>query len=129
VRRAISIFVVVMLAACSRSTAANATPQAAPAAAPAASQSAPAGSPPTAAAQATPPAIKPVPVQLPEVVARVNGEAINRTDLENAGAFWFDAEVVVDHGLVTSRRPADIPAFVAKAIQEFAEHPSSIASA
>jgi len=82
VRRAISIFFVVMLAACSRSTAANAKPQATPAPAPA---PAPAqGTPPPAAALQQPPAVKAVPAQLPEVVARVNGEAINAAELENA---------------------------------------------
>ncbi|MDP9173922.1 MAG: type 1 glutamine amidotransferase [Planctomycetota bacterium] len=44
-----------------------------------------------------------------------------RTDLENAGADWVDEEVVVDNGLVTSRKPADIPAFNEKMIEEFAE--------
>ena len=44
-----------------------------------------------------------------------------RTDLTNAGATWVDEEVVVDSGLVTSRNPDDIPAFTAKAIEEFAE--------
>lgn len=34
-----------------------------------------------------------------------------KTDLKNAGADWVDEEVVVDHNLVTSRKPADIPAF------------------
>jgi len=43
------------------------------------------------------------------------------TDLENAGAQWTDREVVVDHGLVTSRKPDDIPAFNRKMIEEFAE--------
>lgn len=42
-------------------------------------------------------------------------------DLKNAGARWVDREVVVDHGLVTSRKPADLPAFCAKMIEEFAE--------
>jgi protease I len=42
-------------------------------------------------------------------------------DLENAGATWVDEEVVVDHGLVTSRNPNDIPAFNRKMIEEFAE--------
>jgi protease I len=46
-----------------------------------------------------------------------------RTDLTNAGANWVDAEVVVDDGLVTSRKPADIPAFNQKMIEEFAEGP------
>ncbi|MET0752039.1 MAG: type 1 glutamine amidotransferase domain-containing protein [Pyrinomonadaceae bacterium] len=44
-----------------------------------------------------------------------------RTDLENAGAKWVDEEVVVDNGLVTSRKPEDIPAFNKKMIEEFAE--------
>lgn len=44
-----------------------------------------------------------------------------RTDLENAGATWVDEEVVTDQGLVTSRKPEDIPAFIRKMIEEFAE--------
>jgi protease I len=44
-----------------------------------------------------------------------------KTDLLNAGANWVDEEVVVDNGLVTSRRPADIPAFNAKLIEEIGE--------
>jgi len=44
-----------------------------------------------------------------------------KTDLRNAGANWVDEEVVVDNGLVTSRKPDDIPAFNAKMIEEFAE--------
>jgi len=44
-----------------------------------------------------------------------------KTDLENARAHWIDQEVVVDHGLVTSRRPADLDAFNKKMIEEFAE--------
>ena len=43
------------------------------------------------------------------------------TDLRNAGAEWVDQEVVVDDGLVTSRKPDDLPAFCAKMIEEFAE--------
>jgi protease I len=44
-----------------------------------------------------------------------------QTDLRNAGAEWVDEEVVVDNGLVTSRKPDDLPAFCAKLIEEFAE--------
>jgi protease I len=43
------------------------------------------------------------------------------TDLENAGAEWTDAEVVVDRGIVTSRKPDDIPAFNDKMVEEIAE--------
>lgn len=43
-----------------------------------------------------------------------------KTDLANAGAEWVDREVVVDRGLVTSRKPADIPAFNQRMIEEFA---------
>jgi protease I len=44
-----------------------------------------------------------------------------KRDLINAGADWVDEEVVVDNGLVTSRKPADIPAFNARMVEEFAE--------
>jgi protease I len=44
-----------------------------------------------------------------------------KTDLINAGADWVDSEVVADNGLVTSRKPDDIPAFNRKIIEEFAE--------
>src|SRR5947209_3179873 len=44
-----------------------------------------------------------------------------RTDLRNAGAEWVDEEVVTDNGLVTSRKPDDIPAFNRKMIEEFGE--------
>ena len=43
------------------------------------------------------------------------------TELKNAGAEWSDEEVVVDNGLVTSRKPDDLPAFCRKMIEEFAE--------
>ena len=44
-----------------------------------------------------------------------------QTDIRNAGGNWVDREVVVDSGLVTSRKPDDIPEFSAKMIEELAE--------
>jgi protease I len=44
-----------------------------------------------------------------------------KTDVGNAGGKWVDREVVVDEGLVTSRKPDDLKAFCAKAVEEFAE--------
>ena len=44
-----------------------------------------------------------------------------RTDISNAGGNWVDQEVVVEDGLVTSRKPDDLPAFNAKIVEEFAE--------
>ncbi len=44
-----------------------------------------------------------------------------QTDIRNAGGDWVNEEVVVDKGLVTSRKPDDIPAFTAKMIEEFGE--------
>ncbi len=56
----------------------------------------------------------------------VNGRTMTsypslQTDLKNAGAYWVDQEVVTDNGIVTSRKPDDIPAFNRKMIEEFAE--------
>jgi protease I len=44
-----------------------------------------------------------------------------KDDVLNAGATWLDKEVVVDSGLVTSRNPKDLPAFIAKVIEEIVE--------
>lgn len=44
-----------------------------------------------------------------------------RTDIENAGGKWEDKEVIVDNGIVTSRKPDDIPAFNKKMIEEFTQ--------
>ena len=44
-----------------------------------------------------------------------------RTDIENAGGAWVDEQVHTDRGLVTSRKPDDLPAFNAKIVEEFAE--------
>ena len=44
-----------------------------------------------------------------------------KTDVKNAGGKWINEEVVVDNGLVTSRKPDDIPAFNRKMIEEFCE--------
>ena len=54
-----------------------------------------------------------------------------QTDVKNAGGNWVDEEVVVDNGLVTSRKPDDIPAFTRKMIEEISEgrHAKQAASA
>lgn len=52
---------------------------------------------------------------------KMTSYATIQTDLKNAGANWVDEEVVVDNGLVTSRKPDDLPAFNAKLIEEIAE--------
>ena len=44
-----------------------------------------------------------------------------RTDIRNAGGHWVDEPVVVDNGLVSSRKPDDLPAFCEKMVEEFAE--------
>jgi protease I len=44
-----------------------------------------------------------------------------QSDVKNAGGIWVDEAVVVDNGLVTSRKPDDIPAFNSKLIEEIAE--------
>lgn len=44
-----------------------------------------------------------------------------RKDIENAGATWVDKEVVTDQGIITSRSPQDLPAFVKKIIEEVGE--------
>ena len=44
-----------------------------------------------------------------------------QTDIRNAGGNWVDQEVVVDQGLVTSRKPDDLPAFNEKIVEEFCE--------
>src|SRR5207245_329968 len=56
----------------------------------------------------------------------INGRTLTswpniKTDVRNAGGTWVDKEVVVDSGLVTSRKPDDIPAFNRKMIEEFEE--------
>ena len=50
-----------------------------------------------------------------------------KTDVVNAGGNWVDEEVVTDQGLVSSRKPDDLPAFCAKVVEEFAEGVHDIA--
>ncbi len=52
-----------------------------------------------------------------------------RTDIVNAGGHWVDEEVVVDQGLVSSRKPDDLPAFNAKLVEELAEGRHEVAGA
>ena len=54
-----------------------------------------------------------------------------QTDIRNAGGNWVDEEVHVDEGLVTSRKPDDLPAFIEKIVEEFCEgrHEEMAASA
>ena len=54
---------------------------------------------------------------------KVTSDPSIQADLKNAGAQWVDEPVVVDNGLVTSRRPSDIPAFNRKMIEEIEEGP------
>lgn len=58
-----------------------------------------------------------------EVVAgrKMTSTKTIKIDLQNAGAEWYDEEVVVDQGLVTSRSPDDLPAFNDKIVEEFSE--------
>ena len=44
-----------------------------------------------------------------------------KTDIKNAGGQWVDEEVHVDQGLVSSRKPDDLPAFTSKLVEEIAE--------
>ena len=54
------------------------------------------------------------------------GSRVCRRTIRNAGGTWVDEQVHVDNGLVTSRKPDDLPQFCAKVVEEFAEgrHPA-----
>jgi protease I len=49
-----------------------------------------------------------------------------RTDVENAGGHWIDEEVVVDGNIISSRKPADLPAFCKKIVEVFARTPQRV---
>lgn len=49
-----------------------------------------------------------------------------KTDLENAGASWVDEEVHIDDGLISSRKPDDLPAFCKAIVEEFAKERSAV---
>jgi len=51
----------------------------------------------------------------------VTSYASIRTDVINAGGKWVDREVATDQGIITSRSPADLKAFVGKIIEEIGE--------
>ena len=54
-----------------------------------------------------------------------------KTDLVNAGANWVDQEIAISNGIITSRNPGDLPAFVEKIIEEVkeGEHPRDVKAA
>lgn len=52
---------------------------------------------------------------------RVTSYSSIKTDLKNAGAKWEDKAVVTDQGLVTSRSPEDLTAFIDKMKEEIRE--------
>lgn len=54
---------------------------------------------------------------------RITSSPSLKSDLMNAGALWVDREVIVDHKIITSRKPADIPAFNEAMIREFSYGP------
>jgi peptidyl-prolyl cis-trans isomerase C len=80
------LLMVFAVSACSKGAEKAPSPAASPAATPAPGASAPAAASPAPAGQAVPaaPAVKPVPAQIPDVVARVNGEDVKKTELEMA---------------------------------------------
>jgi protease I len=58
----------------------------------------------------------------------VTSYASIRTDMKNAGGTWQDREVVVDEGIITARKPDDLPAFIAKIVEEVEEGPHARAA-
>jgi peptidyl-prolyl cis-trans isomerase C len=81
---AIVLVAVAIVAACKKSPAGESKPSGSAAATPSGAASTPGSAPTAVAAGAAQPAIKPVPAQLPQIIARVNGVAIDRNELERA---------------------------------------------
>ncbi|MBO0767049.1 MAG: type 1 glutamine amidotransferase [Solirubrobacterales bacterium] len=52
-----------------------------------------------------------------------------KTDIENAGGHWVDENVHVDGGLISSRKPDDLPAFCSTILESFAQEPAHVGHA